>query len=163
MLATDVMTTPVRTLTESCRVQELVQMLRPGDFGGYPVVDDEGRAVGLVSQADALRALACAQQQGDFGAEFAGLGKRPAIAMLLEMARGPAATTEVLLERPIRDIMSSPVIACGPHTPVSEICQLMSGREVNRVVVLDGESKPIGIVSSSDLVAALGRLLGDEG
>ena len=163
MLASDVMTTPVRTLTEDCPVKDLVQLLRPGDFGGYPVVDAAGKTVGLVSQADALRALACAQSKGDFGSEFAGMSKRPAIAMLLEMQRGPAATTEVLLQRPIRDIMSSPVIACGPHTPLSEVCQLMSGRSVNRVVVLDGEGKPTGIISASDLVAALGRLLGDEG
>ncbi|HBP18879.1 MAG TPA: hypothetical protein DEA08_13975 [Planctomycetes bacterium] len=163
MLASDVMTTPVRTLTEDCRIKQLVDMLRPGDFGGYPVVSAAGQVVGLVSQTDSLRALACAQREGDFSSEFAGLSKRPAIAMLLDMQRGPAATTEVLLQRPIRDIMSSPVISCGPHTPLSEVCQLMSGRSVNRVVVLDGEDKPIGIISASDLVSALGRLLGDEG
>lgn len=163
MLASDVMTTPVRTLTEDCRVKQLVDMLRPGDFGGYPVVDAAGRAVGLVSQTDALRALACAQRQGDFSSEFAELSKRPAIAMLLEMQRGPAATTDALLERQVRDIMTSPVIACGPNTPLSEVCQLMGGRDVHRVVVVDGEGKPLGIVSASDLVAALGRLLGDEG
>ena len=58
LTARDVMTTEVTTVREDTSIEQLIHLLRVSHFSGIPVVDKEGRAVGLVSETDILRALA---------------------------------------------------------------------------------------------------------
>ena len=103
LTAKDVMTQPVRTVSAKTPVRELLEFLQSGDFSGMPVVDDEGRAVGLVSQSDLLRAFACAED-GEFSQRFEQIRERPAVALLFEMKLSAAPRRDLLLERPVRDL-----------------------------------------------------------
>ena len=60
----------------------------------------------------------------------------------------------------VRRYMTGEPITVDPGTPVGELARLMTSAEVHRVVVVDSESRPIGIVSASDLVAAVGAAAG---
>ena len=55
MLVRDVMTTQVVTVRPQARVKEAIQLLDDHQITAMPVVDDEGRLVGVVSEADVLR------------------------------------------------------------------------------------------------------------
>src|SRR4051812_29104439 len=56
--ARDVMTKDVVTVKKDLPIRALIAKLRETRFSGFPVVDDAGRAIGLVSQNDVLRGLA---------------------------------------------------------------------------------------------------------
>jgi CBS domain-containing protein len=51
--------------------------------------------------------------------------------------------------------MTSDVVTTGPQTPVTELARMMIDAHIHRVVVVDEERRPIGVVSTMDLLAVL--------
>ena len=54
--ARDVMTRPVVSITEDTSLRQVITVLTEHGFGALPVVDDEERVIGILSESDALRA-----------------------------------------------------------------------------------------------------------
>lgn len=164
--ARDVMTREVTTVSQDVPVEELIQLLRASHFSGIPVVDAEGRAVGLISETDLLRALAYtvgppASGSGEFANKFQA-GKKRVSAVILDAAgHGDAHTARALNElirRPVQELMTPYVHSCSPDAPVVEVCEMMVWKEIRRVVVLE-DKKPVGMISSIDLITKLGEWL----
>jgi tRNA nucleotidyltransferase (CCA-adding enzyme) len=66
-----------------------------------------------------------------------------------------------LSHAPVKSVMSSDVVTCSEDTPLPEVMRLVSASEGGRVpVVRDGEV--VGVVTRSDLLAALDEPLGAE-
>lgn len=162
-VAADVMATDVVTVPQDMTVEAFLGLLNQTRHSGFPVVDGDGRAVGVVSQSDVLRALAHAMGPGYLPVDFDD-HRRRAAAKLLEL--GPmlqkATIPDQLLSREVREIMTPRVIACGADMPVEGICRAMNRGKVHRVVVVDGEGRCVGLVSSTDLVRLLGVMLEQE-
>jgi CBS domain-containing protein len=162
--ARDVMTREVTTVSQDVPVEELIQLLRVSHFSAIPVIDQDGRAVGLVSETDILRALAYTvgpPGTGEFSPKFQA-GKRRVSAVILDAAgHGDARTSAALRElvkRPVRELMTPYVHSCSLDAAVVELCEMMVWKEIHRVVVVD-DGKPVGIVSSIDLITKLGEWL----
>ena len=81
--ARDVMTKDVTTVTEDLSVEGMLQQIRETRYRGLPVVDANGKAIGLISQNDVLRGLAYLLGSGDLPADFQS-GKRKAGVQLVE-------------------------------------------------------------------------------
>src|SRR5687767_13106175 len=109
--AENVMSTDVVTIREDAPIAALIREIRLRRFSGFPVVDADEKAVGVVSQNDVLRALAYA-----VGAEppsTQGPDWRKASSMLLEMTSSSAGgAVNELLSRPVRDVMTRQVASC---------------------------------------------------
>ena len=56
----------------------------------------------------------------------------------------------------VGELMSEDVVAAAAHTPVKKVANLMSGHTIGSVVVFD-KGRPVGIVTTSDLLQLLGR------
>jgi CBS domain-containing protein len=56
-----------------------------------------------------------------------------------------------LLDMPVRNIMSSPVVTCGPRDAVKSIMEIMTRRRIRHLPVVDGDDV-LGIVSIGDAV-----------
>jgi CBS domain-containing protein len=54
MIARDIMTRKVHTISPEASVQELAQLLSRHDISGVPVVSKDGNIIGIVSEADIL-------------------------------------------------------------------------------------------------------------
>jgi len=162
-VAADVMTTDVVTVPQDLTVEAFLAKLNETRHSGFPVVDGEGRAVGVVSQSDVLRALAHAMGAGYLPVDF-DENRRRAAAKLLDL--GPelkkATIPGQLLSREVREIMTPRVIACGVDMAVEGICRAMNRGRVHRVVVVDDDGRVVGLVSSTDLVRLLGLVLERE-
>ncbi len=52
----------------------------------------------------------------------------------------------------VRDIMATPAASARPDTPVSDVVRLLLTAEFNAVPVIDGEERPIGVITQGDLV-----------
>ncbi len=58
-------------------------------------------------------------------------------------------------EASVSDLMSRPVISCGPGDDVHEVWQMMTAQNLENVPVLDANSRPLGILNIRDAMKML--------
>ncbi len=143
MQAKDVMTSPVFTVALDTPVTDIAELLLTHRISGLPVVDQDGRAVGIISEGDLLRRV-------ETGTD------RPRTRWL-EMLVGRNVQAADFLKthgRCARDVMSRPVHAVSPDTEIAAIADLMEDKRIKRTPVLvDG--RPVGIISRANLLHGL--------
>lgn len=126
----DVMTRNVVAVRPSTPLKEIVRRLDAQGLSAVPVVDDEGRLAGIVTDADVLR-----------------VGNAPPEIARSRANGGPHAA----------DIMSAPVVSLRPGATLREAMGLMCDRDVGRLPVVDDEGRVVGILSRGDLLRAFLR------
>lgn len=133
----ELMTADVVRARPDTPFKEFAQQLARNDVTAVPVVDDEDRPLGVVSEADLLRHAAA-------GEDPAGLlpQARPSAR---ERAHGDEALTGEVL-------MTSPAVCAHPEWNVVEAARLMENRRLKRLPVVDEAGRLIGIVSRGDLL-----------
>jgi CBS domain-containing protein len=142
MIVADVMTTDVVKVRPSMPLKEVAEVLIARGISGVPVVDAEGRVLGVVSETDIL-----AKEQG--AVERAGLLHR----LLSPDTRSEQAKVEATTAA---EAMTSPPVTTTPHATIAEAAATMLEHCVNRLPVVDGPSLR-GIVTRADLVRAFIR------
>lgn len=148
--ARDVMTREVRTVRDDTTLSELSDLLRREEISGVPVVDEDGRLVGVVSATDLLASVAENRSAGP--AERPDYFRR---AWEDSYDEEDLVGVEIRDEGPmVRDIMNPATYTVEEGTTLPEIARLMLQAHVHRVLVLEG-SELVGIVSSSDLLKVL--------
>ena len=138
----DLMTADVVTIGPEASLKDVARILSERRISGLPVVDEQRRVLGVVSEADILYKARGSEEKGGF---FGWL--------LLEGIEAD----EKLTARTAGEAMTTPVIAIGPEKPVAEAAAKMIDYGVNRLPVVDEQGKLVGIVSRADLVRAFTR------
>jgi CBS domain-containing protein len=133
----DVMTTPAVTVRPGTPCRELVAMFRRHRVSGFPVTDDDGIVIGVVSETDLL-ALAAADDPGP-------RGWRP------HRRNRPADQTTA------GDLMTRPAMTVSPDDLVQSAAQLMRTRGLQRLPVVGGDGHLAGVVSRSDVLSVFRR------
>jgi CBS domain-containing protein len=133
----EVMTATVVTVPESATYHELVDIMVSRWISAVPVVDAEGRVVGIVSEADLLHKVEFAD-----GEPARHLLERRRTRGGREKAAGTVAA----------DLMTSPAVTISPKETIAAAAALMSQRQVKRLPVVDADGIPVGIVSRRDLL-----------
>jgi CBS domain-containing protein len=152
LTAKDVMNTPVLTVRVDLTVRELAAFLVENQISGAPVIDHDGRLVGVVSVTDVAQGDA---ERPDLADDRSGLAVRGWEGrMNAEDIRALHIESDDLL---VRDIMTPTVYTVPEETPVVRIARTMVAGRIHRVLVTRG-GRVVGIVTSLDLV----RLLADE-
>jgi CBS-domain-containing membrane protein len=164
--AADVMTHEVTTVSQDENVEGLIHLFRVSHFTAVPVIDDGGKAVGLVSETDILRAVAYALSPPGSSDELPLPEKDPsrdrgATTRLLRPFKLPGfeKAMQHLIKRSVRDLMSPVLHSCKPETPLQQVCESMSWKGVHRIIVLDPEGKVVGLISALDAVRRFGKEL----
>jgi CBS domain-containing protein len=127
----DVMTREVCVVRRSTPLKEVARQLVEHGVSALPVLDEEDRLLGVVSEAD-LVGRASSDVRGD-------RWRRP-------FRRLPPSGGNA------KDLMTTPVITVSAGTAVSRAARLMQARGVKRLVVVDPEGRLVGVVSRADLV-----------
>ncbi len=143
MLARDVMTTPVISVTPATRTRGAIELMLAHHLSGLPVLDDEGKLIGILSEGDLIR-------RSELGTEK---HRSRFIAFLLGPGRAAHDYTKSHA-RFVRGVMTQEVIAVAEDTPIEEIVGLMEKHAIKRVPVMRGDAI-IGMVSRADLLRAL--------
>ena len=137
----DLMTRDVLTLIIETPLKRGAELLARERISGAPVVDDAGRVVGVLSEADVLvKASAEAPRSGLLG-------------WLLEPA--PDYHDKIAAIR-VGEAMSAPAVTIAPDRGVHEAASLMIDESVNRLPVVD-DGALVGIVTRADVVRAFTR------
>ncbi len=147
---TDVMTSPVTTLTPHTTVEDAVALLVDADISGAPVVDSGGRLVGLLDDSDLL--VSEARLHGPTTIEILG-----AYIPLPGERRRFEEEVRAALGQTVADVMEDDPPAVGEEATVEDVATLIHDRRVTRVPVVDDARRVVGIVTRGDLVRALRR------
>lgn len=145
LLARDVMTHTVVTIPQDMPLQAAAQLLSREQITGAPVVDSQGRCTGVISAMDFVH---WAQNGGK--SEPTKCRVPASICSDWQMV-----DMEVLPREEVRRHMSADLVAVDPETPITELARRMVDAHIHRVIVVDGQHRPIGIVSSTDILAAV--------
>jgi CBS domain-containing protein len=143
MQASDVMTTNVVTVSPETRVEQIAALLLERRISGVPVVNADGRLVGIVTEGDLMRRpeMGTERHRG-WWLRFFGDER----ARAEEYARAHGSRAE--------QVMTRNVITVTEETPVNEIARLLEEHHIKRVpVVRDG--RVVGIVSRANLLHGL--------
>lgn len=111
---------------EAATLDDAVRVLEENEISGLPVVDDDGLLVGVLSQTDIVRARAV----GHLWSRWPGLR--------------------------VRHLMHAPALTADRSMSMEEAAQLMERAHVHRLIVVDEDQlKPVGVISTTDLVRSL--------
>jgi CBS domain-containing protein len=143
----DVMTHKVVQVPAHETMAGTADILRAFDVSGAPVVDSQGRCVGVISAADFTEHESLARITA--AAATAGLNYRVAacgtegLYYIEEVAAGDVGTH-----------MSAPAQIISSDASLAEAAEAMCRHHIHRLIVLDTAKRPAGVVSSLDLVRA---------
>jgi CBS domain-containing protein len=147
----DVMTADVVAVRTNVSYRDLAAGLRKHRVSGFPVVDDEGKVVGVVSESDLL-AVGTPGPAGN-----AGLAERrghPAFRHhhYQHHHHQPSAAVPTAA-----DLMTHPAVTIRPDEPVRRAAELMSARKLRRLPVVDRAGCLVGILSRADVLSVFAR------
>ncbi len=146
----DVMTRKVISIARTATLTQAVEALNKHCITGMPVLDEEGRPVGVLSEKDILRTLR----------ETVGLSYPKTLWDLLlrpedkEREELRRSLLKVLESTKVQHAMNSPAFVIGPEVTVHDALRTMVGRGVHRLVVVE-DAKMVGIVTRRDIMASL--------
>lgn len=146
--AKDIMTTKVITISKDTTIGELSRILLKNKISGLPVVDDEGKLIGMVTDADIITE----DMEPMFPIYFDPLIISYAFIENFEKYQKDA---KEYLETKVEEIMAKRVKSVKKETPVSEIARIMVKDKINRIPVIDEKNKVIGIVARADIIKSM--------
>jgi CBS domain-containing protein len=145
MKALDIMTTDIVSVRPDTPVSDIAQLLTDRRISGVPVIDDNGRLLGFVSQSDLLH-------RGELGTERHRKWWLRVFADPDGMAREYAKSHGLKAT----DVMTRHVVSVTDDAELAHVATVLDENRIKRVPVLR-DGKMIGLIARSDLVRALSR------
>jgi len=138
LLAKDVMTANVISVTPTTSLKETALAMATHGISGIPVIDDREKVIGVISEKDFLFQMVEKKTRSIMHVIAQCLSTKGCIA--IPMRTGHA-----------KDIMTSPVHTVFESTPIFEIASIFAEKDINRVPVLDKDGRLVGIVARADI------------
>ena len=143
MKARDVMVSPVITVGENASVRDAARLLIEKRISAVPVVDYDGKLIGIVSEADFMH-------RPETGTD------RPA-SWWLSLISGERALAEEYAKshaKTVRDVMTKTVQTAHPDTPLHEIADMLEEKHIKRVPIVNQAGDLVGIITRANIVQA---------
>lgn len=146
LTARDVMTQEVLLIPQHASLRHAAHMLAQGHVSGAPVVDDKGRCIGVISTTDFVRWVDdeqhhCSPRGGE------------AVCSDWEVV-----CSDRLPADEVGTFMTADPVTVTPEATITHVARMMLDAHIHRVIVTDSEKRPIGVVTSTDVLAAVARL-----
>lgn len=123
LLAQDIMSAPVQTLRPDTSLKEAWALMKGQGFHHFPIASADGTLAGLVSDRDLLRVSSRLEGHA---------------------AQAPPQT--------LATIMATRVLTATPTTEIHELARVMLAERISALPIIDGNQKPVGIVTITDLL-----------
>ncbi|TVQ96380.1 MAG: CBS domain-containing protein [Desulfovibrionales bacterium] len=144
--AKDIMTRDVVTVTPDTDVNAAAKILLEKDFNGLPVLDEQGRLVGVLCQSD----LVVQQREFPLPSFFTLLGGFVALTSLSQLQRA----VDKMAATKVSQAMTTDPISVTPDTPVNKLADLMVDNKFHTIPVLE-DNKLVGVVGKKDILRLL--------
>ena len=143
MIAADIMAREVVTIGPDESVARAAALMTANDVSALPVVNTDGRLIGIISEADLLRRE-----------EIATATRRPSWVESITPATTLATDFVKSRSKRVADLMSKDVISVSEFASLNDIAALLERNRIKRVPVVRGDQL-VGIVSRGNLIQAL--------
>lgn len=137
MFVRDRMSSEPVTITPDTPFQDALQLMREHRFRRLPVVDKQGKLVGIVSERDLLYAS-------------------PSPATSLSVWE----LNYLLSKLQVREIMTRAVITTTPDAPIEDAARLIADNKVGGLPVVDEKNHVVGVITETDIFKTFVEMLG---
>ncbi|WP_168161210.1 CBS domain-containing protein [Desulfatibacillum aliphaticivorans] len=137
--AEDIMTRDVVSVAQDTLLSETAAIMEAANVSGVPVVDGDNFIMGIISEKDFLEKMGGKKNGSFMGVIAECLSNRGCVAMPIR-------------EKSAKDVMTFPVITAQRSNTISELSKMLAEHQINRIPVVDGKGRLVGIVSRGDIV-----------
>jgi CBS domain-containing protein len=143
----ELMNRDVQTVLPTTPLAEAIKILVDRQISGLPVVDQTGKLVGVISEADLMW-------------REKGLDQPPYIMFLDSVIylQNPAKHDQDLhkvLGQTVGEVMTSHAISITADATIPTAARIMHDKKIHRLPVVDAEDRPIGIITQGDIVRSI--------
>jgi len=148
----EVMSAPVLTVTAETPLQDAVSLLNDHHVSGLPVVDGQGVLIGELTEQDLM-------------VRESGVDVGPYV-MLLDSViylRNPLnwdRQVHQVLGNTVGDLMHRDSHSCEGSLPLPKAASMLHDKGTQRLIVVDAERRPVGVLTRGDVVRALASAQG---
>jgi len=143
LLAKDIMTRKVITISKDATLAELAKLLIKNKISGVPIVDKREELVGIVTEAD----LIIKESNLSFPLSFS--------FAFLESYESYTKSTKEYLETRVEEVMSINVKTAREDMPISKVVNIMINNNINSLPVLNIDGKLTGIITRADIIKSI--------
>jgi len=147
LLAKKIMVKKVITIKKDASIEKLSELLLKNKISGVPVVDDDGKMVGIATEGDLIIR--------DSDLHFPRYFKLLDSIIYLESLNKFKSNLKKYLGTKVEDVMTAKVRTVMENTPVSEVANIMIRNNVNRVPVQNRKGDLVGIITRADIVKSM--------
>jgi len=142
LLVRDVMTRKPESVKVTTPLNDVLKLLLPSVFSGLPVLDEQQRPVGVVTQGDLIRK--------------GGLPLRLGLLAEADQSRRDAVLNQ-LESRQAGEVMTTPAVIIADNRPLADAVDMMLSKGVKRLVVVDEKKRLSGMLSRLDIFRTVMR------
>jgi len=146
LTAADLMSASLILIPEEMSLKEAAHRLAQAGVTGAPVVNREGRCIGVLSATDFVHWM---DRNRDGPAACAASPAFCVSSQLVDPDKLPDAT--------VRDYMTHGPITVAATASLGELARKMTDVHIHRLIVMDKNGKPIGLVSTTDIMTAVAQ------
>ncbi len=146
-LVKDIMVREVITIQKDASVEELSELLIKNKISGVPVIDSDGKLVGVATEGDLIIK--------DSDLHFPRYFKLLDSIIYLESLNKFKKSLKKFLGTKVEDVMTAEIKTVKEETPVGEAANIMIKYNINRVPVLGSKDELVGIVARADIVKSM--------
>jgi CBS domain-containing protein len=155
VIADDVMTPNPVSVRDELTVHEAVVFLTERRISAAPVINEAGRPVGVISEADILR------HDREHAEHLYWLPQKDVDRELTlttgEHLSGKSFEVEVPDVTCVKDVMNPVIYAVRRTTPIFEVVGQLVKRRIHRLFVVDDDGSLVGVITTLDLLSRLAR------
>lgn len=146
LTASDLMTQTLVMVPREMSLPMAARLLSRADVSGAPVIDGAGRCVGVLSATDFIHWAESAERT------------RPVLHRRQEACEAwQILDADELPEEAVGRFMTADPVTVSPTAGIGKLAHMMLDAHIHRVIVVDADHRPIGIVSATDILAAIAR------
>lgn len=142
MKISEIMSSPVKTIRNDATLEYAARVMLENSIGGVPVVDDDGKLVGIVTESD----FSAKEHAIPFSRVYA-----PQLFGEWMSKEGVEKAYDAARKNTVDQVMSSPVVTLSKDKNLADAVKLMLDHRIHRIVITE-DDKPVGIVSRHDLL-----------
>ncbi len=146
-LVKDIMVKEVITIQKDASVEELSELLIKNKISGVPVIDSDGKLVGIATEGDLIIK--------DSDLHFPRYFKLLDSIIYLESLNKFKKSLKKFLGTKVEDVMTAKTKTVKEDSTVGDAANMMIKYNINRVPVLDSKDELAGIVTRADIVGSM--------
>lgn len=150
----ELMTTDVIAFKPDNKIPHVAKTFRTKRISGAPVIDDQKKVIGVISEADIMKLTAAIPFP-----DIDPLNPFPVFSMssYMKKVKNIPDDIDTIFDGYVKDVMSKNPVTILPDDSISDAARIMRKNDFNRIPVVDAEGKLVGLIAREDIIAVFAK------